>query len=254
MEPLRVAVVEDEPPARAALKLLVAQDPQLLLSVEAADVEGALRGLRERPADLLFLDVQLRRGNGFDLLDALGSARPRAVVFVTAYEEHAVRAFEVEAVDYLLKPFDDQRFHLAVSRARERLRLWRTQELAQELTERLGPRRSAVDTTQTLALRDGARATFLRLDEIDWIEAQDYYVEIHAGRTTFLHREPMRELEQRLDPSRFARIHRSTIVRIDRIREVRSLPSGDASVILRNGTELRVSRSRRDSLSQLLGL
>ncbi|HEX4383714.1 MAG TPA: LytTR family DNA-binding domain-containing protein [Myxococcales bacterium] len=251
IEPLRVAVVEDEPPARAALKLLVAQDPELQLSVEAGCVEDALRGLKERPAALLFLDINLERRTGFDLLEALGPARPQALVFVTAYEAHAVHAFEVEAVDYLLKPFDDQRFHLAVSRAKERLRFLRANALAQQLTQAYS---SAPHPEQTLALRDGARATFLRLDEIDWIEAQDYYVEIHAGKATYLHREPMRDFEKRLEGTRFARIHRSAIVQLDRIRELRSLPSGDASVVLRDGTELRLSRSRREALSHLLGL
>ena len=250
MEPVRVAVVEDEPPARAALKLLVAQDPCLQLSAEAGCLEDAVRVLKEHPAALLFLDVQLGRRNGFDLLETLGPARPKALVFVTAYDDHAVRAFDVEAVDYLLKPFDDQRFHLAVSRAKERLRLLRTREL---LTEALTPLPHP-EHAQTLALRDGARAVFLRLDEIDWIEAQDYYVEIHAGKATYLHREPMRDLEKRLDASRFARIHRSAIVQLDRIRELRPLPSGDASVVLRDGTELRLSRGRRDALSHLLGL
>jgi two-component system LytT family response regulator len=247
IEPLRVAVVEDEPPARAALKLLVAQDPELQLAVEAGCVEDALRGLKERPAALLFLDINLERRTGFDLLDALGPARPPALVFVTAYEAHAVHAFEVEAVDYLLKPFDDQRFHLAVSRAKDRLRLLRAQQFSQ-------PSAHLEHAAQTLALRDGARATFLRLDEIDWIEAQDYYVELHAGKATYLHREPMRDLEQRLEASRFVRIHRSTIVQLDRIREVRSLPSGDGSVVLRDGTELRLSRGRREALRHLLGL
>jgi two-component system LytT family response regulator len=247
-EPVRVAVVEDEPPARAALKLLVAQDPCLQLSAEAGCLEDAVRELKEHPSALLFLDVNLGRRTGFDLLDELGPARPKALVIVTAYDDHAVRAFDVEAVDYLLKPFDDQRFRLAVSRAKERLRLLRTQEL---LTEAFAP---PPHPEQTLALRDGARATFLRLDEIDWIEAQDYYVEIHAGKSTYLHREPMRDFEKRLDPLRFARIHRSAIVQLNRIRELQSLPSGDASVILRDGTELRLSRSRRDALSHLLGL
>ena len=249
IEPLQVAVVEDEPPARAALKLLVGQDPELRLFAEAGDVEGALRELRARPPDLLFLDVQLGPRTGFDLLDALGAARPKALIFVTAHEEHALRAFDVEAVDYLLKPFDDQRFQLAVSRAKERLRLLRARDRAQQVPPEPPP-----GPPHTLALRDGARATFLRLDEIDWIEAQDYYVEIHAGKNTWLHRESLRDLEQRLDAACFARIHRSAIVRLDRIRELRSLPSGDGAIVLRDGTELRLSRSRREALSHLLGL
>ncbi|HEY2031322.1 MAG TPA: LytTR family DNA-binding domain-containing protein [Myxococcales bacterium] len=235
-ERLRVAVVEDEPPARAALRGLVERDPRLELSCAAAGVEEALPELLQRPARLLFLDIQLGPRTGFDLLEALGPSRPKAVVFVTASEEHAVRAFDVAAVDYLLKPFDDHRFQLAVSRARDRLQL------------------GADVPDGRLALRDGARATFLRLDEIDWIEAQDYYVEVHAGAQTWLHRETLQDLLQRLDSSEFARIHRSLVVRVDRIREVRSLPSGDGSIVLRDGTELRLSRSRREALHRVLGL
>lgn len=247
---IRAAIVEDEAPARAGLRLLLAGDPEIALVAECATVETALEALRRAPVDLLFLDVQLARRDGFELLDALGDARPRAVVFVTAYDHHAVRAFEVQAVDYLLKPFDDQRFAQALGRAKDRLRQDRAQKLAAELAQIMAPPQPA---PATLTLRDGARSTFLRIDEIDWIEAQDYYVEIHARGAAYLHREPLKELEQRLDARRFVRIHRSAIVQVDRIREVRGLPSGDALVVLRDGTELRLSRSRRDAIRALLG-
>jgi len=176
------------------------------------------------------------------------------VVFVTAYDQHAVRAFEVEAVDYLLKPFDDQRFAQALARALERLRLHGAQKLARQLADTLSPGGQPAHDARTLTLRDGARTTFLREDEIDWIEAQDYYVEIHAGGAAHLHRETLRELEARLDPKRFVRIHRSAIVQVERIRRLQSLPSGDATVLLRDGTVLRVSRSRRDAIRALLHL
>jgi len=176
------------------------------------------------------------------------------VVFVTASKQHAVRAFDVEAVDYLLKPFDDQRFAQALARAKAHVRQGRAKSLAQQLAAALAPPARAPAPPRTLLLKDGARSTFLREDEIDWIEAQDYYVEIHAGSTAHLHREPLRDLEARLDPKRFVRIHRSAIVQIDRIRQLQSLPSGDAAVILRDGTELRVSRSRREAIRALLGV
>jgi two-component system LytT family response regulator len=248
---IRAAIVEDEPPALAGLKLLLLQDHQIKLVAECGTVEEALHVLELRPVELLFLDVRLGRRTGFDLLEELGAARPPAVVFVTAYDEHAVRAFEVEAVDYLLKPFDDQRFQQALSRAKERLWLHRA-ALATQLAAGQTPARPP-QPAQMLALRDGTRSTFLRLDEIDWIEAQDNYVEIHAGAETWLHRETLRELEGRLDARRFARIHRSAIVQLDRIRELRSLPGGDGSVVLRDGTELRLSRTHREALRSLLG-
>jgi two-component system, LytTR family, response regulator len=250
---LRAVIVEDEPPARAGLRTLLAADAEIDLVAECATVEEGQRALGEGRVDVLFLDVQLARRTGFDLLAALGASRPPAVVFVTAYDQHAVKAFDVEAVDYLLKPFDDQRFAQALQRAKERVRQVRAKTLAQELAATLAPSAPAA-SPRVLLLKDGARSMFLREDEIDWIEAQDYYVEIHAAGTAHLHREPLRDLEARLDPKRFVRIHRSAIVRIDRIRELQSLPSGDASVVLRDGTELRVSRSRRDAIRAALGL
>src|SRR5438270_1432085 len=179
-ETLRAAIVEDEPPARLGLRALISREPSIVLLHECADVQHALRALRKEPVDLLFLDVQLGHQNGFDLLGALGPARPPAVIFVTAYDHHAVRAFDVAAVDYLLKPFDDQRFAQALARAADRLRVQGAQKLARQLADSLAPEAAPLPSARTLTLRDGARATFLREDEIDWIEAQDYYVEIHA--------------------------------------------------------------------------
>ena len=253
-EKLRAAIVEDEPPARAGLRALLAADPEIEIVAECGTVEQALAHLPAARADLLFLDVQLARRTGFDLLRALGASRPAAVVFVTAYDQHAVRAFEVEAVDYLLKPFDDQRFAQALGRAKERIRQGRAKSLAEELARTLAPGDRKAGAPRTLLLKDGARSVFVREDEIDWIEAQDYYVEIHAGGVAHLHREPLRDLEARLDPRRFVRIHRSAIVRIDCIRRLQSLPSGDAAVVLRDGTELRVSRARRDAIRAVLGV
>ncbi|MCA1827125.1 MAG: LytR/AlgR family response regulator transcription factor [Myxococcales bacterium] len=253
-ETVRAAIVEDEPPARLGLRSLLAREPAIVLLHECSDLQHALRALRREPVDLLFLDVELAGHNGFDLLAALGAARPPAVVFVTAFDQHAVRAFEVEAVDYLLKPFDDQRFAQALGRAMERLRLHGAQKLARQLADSLATGGPRPPEGRTVTLRDGARAMFLREEEIDWIEAQDYYVEIHACGAAHLHRETLRDLEARLDPKRFVRIHRSIIVQVDRIRRLQSLPSGDATALLRDGTVLRVSRSRRDAIRALLHL
>jgi len=253
-EKLRAAIVEDEPPARAGLRALLAADAEVEIVAECGTVEQALSHLPAARADLLFLDVQLARRTGFDLLSALGASCPAAVVFVTAYDQHAVRAFEVEAVDYLLKPFDDQRFSQALARAKERIRQIRAKSLAEELARTLAPGEKKGPAPRTLLLKDGARSVFVREDEIDWIEAQDYYVEIHAGSAAHLHRETLHDMELRLDPRRFVRIHRSAIVRIDRIRRLQALPSGDAAVILRDGTELRVSRSRREAIRAVLGM
>jgi two-component system LytT family response regulator len=252
-EAIRAAIVEDEPPARLGLRTLLAADPQIRLVAECASVDEALHQLRPAAVELLFLDVQLARRTGFDLLQALGPARPPAVVFVTAFDHHALRAFEVDAIDYLLKPFDDARFAQALLRGKERVRQHRAQRLAAQLAETLAPGAPQAARARTLTLRDGVRTTVLPEDEIDWIEAQDYYVEIHAGGVSHLHRETLRELEAKLDPGRFARIHRSAIVRLDRVRELRALPSGDAEAVLRDGTRLRVSRRHRKALRAALG-
>jgi two-component system LytT family response regulator len=253
-ERLSAAIVEDEAPARVGLRTLLAADPEIEIVAECATVDEALAALQQDRADLLFLDVQLARRTAFDLLATLGTSRPPAVVFVTAYDRHAVHAFDVEAVDYLLKPFDDQRFALALARAKERARQHRTKTLAQALAPTLAPSVRVIGAPRTVLVKDGARSMFLREDEIDWIEAQDYYVEIHAAGAAHLHREPLRDLEARLDPKRFVRVHRSAIVQIDRIRQLQSLPSGDATVLLRDGTELRVSRSRREAIRAVLGV
>src|SRR4051812_37993699 len=253
-ERLRAGIVEGEPPARAGPRPPPSAGPGGPPDGQCAPRGEAQQALAEGRTDILFLDVQLARRTGFDLLESLGRSRPPAVVFVTAFDQHAVRAFDVEAVDYLLKPFDDQRFTQALARAKDRVRQERAKSLAQELAETLAPGARGADAPRTLLLKDGARSMFLREDEIDWIEAQDYYVEIHAGGAAHLHREPLRDLEARLDPRKFLRIHRSAIVQIDRIRQVQSLPSGDAAVILRDGTELRISRSRRDAIRAVLGV
>ena len=252
---IRAVVVEDEPLARQYLCTLLEETGKVEVVGEADDGRAGLRLCAERAPDAAFLDIRIPGPDGLSLAGRLLTlARPPLVVFVTGFSGHAVDAFRVEAVDYLLKPFDDQRFAQALARAKEHVRQGRAKSLAQQLAAALAPPARTPAPPRTLLLKDGARSMFLREDEIDWIEAQDYYVEIHAGSTAHLHREPLRDLEARLDPKRFIRIHRSVIVQIDRIRQLQSLPSGDAAVILRDGTELRVSRSRRDAIRAALGV
>jgi two-component system LytT family response regulator len=180
-------------------------------------------------------------------------------VFVTAYDSYAIEAFDVQALDYVLKPFDDRRFHRALERAKDQIRHARIDHLASELVHVMAggaptpaDKPSAPESVERIVIRDGGRTVFVPLTDIDWIEAADYYVQLHVGAKSYLHREPMRDLEARLDPRRFVRIHRSTIVALDRVAELRPSAHGDHCVRLRDGTDLRLSRTRRGQLRNLL--
>lgn len=242
---LRVLIVDDEPLAREGVRLLLAGDPALEIVGEAGSGDAALAAIQALDPDLVFLDVQMPEMDGFQVLAALPADRTPAIVFVTAYDRYALRAFEVHALDYLLKPFDDRRFADALARAKASLGRG---ELERH-RDRLRALGAAVD--DRLAIKDGGRVVFLRADEIDWIEAADYYAEIHTRGGTFLHRESMASLEKRLGCERFLRIHRSTIVNRRRIRELRG---GDrsAQVVLDDGTVLRVARAQREKITALL--
>jgi two-component system LytT family response regulator len=191
---------------------------------------------------------------------ALGEHRRVVVVFVTAYDSYALEAFDVQALDYVLKPFDDRRFQRALERAKDQIRHARIDHLASELVNVMAGAPAAADkppaaeNAERIVIRDGGRTVFVPLADIDWIEAADYYVQLHVGPKSYLHREPMRDLEARLDPRRFVRIHRSTIVAIDRVAELRPSAHGDHCVRLRDGTDLKLSRARRGRLRVLLAM
>jgi len=255
--PIRTLIVDDEPMARASIRVLLGADPEIELVGECSSGADAVTAIAARAPELVFLDVQMPRMTGFEVLAAVGQARRFVVVFVTAYDSYALDAFDVHALDYVLKPFDDRRFHRAVERAKDQIRHARLDHLASELVHAMaGPapadQPGAADHGERIAIRDGGRTVFVPLSEIDWIEAADYYVQLHVGAKSYLHREPMRDLEARLDPRRFVRIHRSTIVAIDRVAELRPSAHGDHCVRLRDGTDLKLSRARRSQLRALL--
>lgn len=257
--PIRTLIVDDEPLAREGIRMLLAQDPDIELVGEVGSGRQAVQAIDQLRPDLAFLDVQMPELSGFQVLAAVPPAAVPAVVFVTAYDRYALQAFEVHALDYLLKPFDDDRFFEALRRAKSHLQLAKVEELRRELMSLLadveGPKPAPVvpppAPTDRLAIKDGSRVVFLRADEIDWIEAADYYVQIHAGPKSYLHRETMQSLERRLDPDRFVRIHRSAIVNRTRIRELRSGGRREAVVVLEGGATLKVARSQRDKLAVL---
>lgn len=243
-------IVDDESLARLRIRQVLADHPDFEVVAEYGTAEEAAKALQNRPVDALFLDIQMPGLNGLKLLEGLGEARPE-VVFVTAYEGFAVKAFEVEAVDYLLKPFDRERFSAAMHRLRRTLSQTPDSPPDERLTrllEGLRPR----DNTQRLAIKNGGQIVFVSVRDIDWVEAADNYVCIHCGTDTHVARETMNAMEARLHPGEFVRIHRSTIVNIDRIERLQPWFRGDYLVLLRDGKKLTMSRTYREKLQDTL--
>jgi two-component system LytT family response regulator len=230
---IRTLIVDDEPLAREGLRLLLAADREIRVVGECANGREAVEAIHRLRPDLVFLDVQMPELDGFGVIASLQPTELPQVVFVTAYDRYALRAFEVHALDYLLKPFDDERFHDALARAKRRV----------------APR--SREHTTRLAVKDLGRIVFLDVAEIQWIEAADYYVQLHVGGQSYLHRESMQSLEARLDPSQFLRIHRSAIVNVQAVKEIRHERRRDLVVVLTCGATLRVARSHRDKLHRL---
>jgi len=235
---IRTVIVDDEPLARTNLSVLLRLDPEIEIVGECGSGVEAPNEIRRTKPDLLFLDVQMPECDGFDVLELLGKDVPPAVVFVTAYDQYALRAFEAGALDYLLKPFDDARFDLAVDRAKQKI--VRGKDRPKQL--------------EYLTVKSAGQVVFVSLPSIDWIEAADYYVGLHVGPRTHLLRRSITELELDLDPNVFLRIHRSTIVNLNRIRGLKLNEDGEYAVLLESGTSLRLSRRYRKPLQARLGL
>ena len=251
--PWRVVVVDDEPPARQTLRLLLGREKDFTLVAECGHGQEAVAAVtRERP-DVLFLDVRMPGMNGFDVLREIGGDALPAVVFVTAYDQYAPQAFEQHAVEYLLKPFSDERFGDVVEHVRRRLRERTYAALAARLPLALAETAARQDRRR-LVVRDGARTHVIPHEDIVWIEAEDYYAGIHARGRRILARESLRTLEKTLDPAIFVRVHRSAIVNTRWIKAIEPLASGDQKLILNDGTTLRVSRTHRAALMRLLAL
>ena len=271
-EVIEALIVDDEAPARRTVRDLLEQDADVRVVGEAwgKKTPDAIETLSP---DLVFLDVQMPGMDGFEALEALRPASMPAVVFVTAYDEYALRAFEVRAVDYLVKPFTDRRFREATARAKERLRSRTIDELRSQIEELLAARRADAggdrgawdlvggadgrtgrrgEGLPELVLRDGSRTHLIRLGDIDWIEGAGTYVRIHEGERDRLVRTTLSRLAERLRPHGFFRIHRSSIVNLARVVELRHLSHGDYQVILEDGTRLRLARTRRESLEEVL--
>ena len=235
---IRVLIVDDEPLARSNLTVLLRPDPEIAIVGECGSGMEALTEIRNLKPDLVFLDVEMPECDGFDVVEMLGSDLPPAIVFVTAYDQYALRAFDAGALDYLLKPFDNIRFDRTLARAKERIAQGRT-----------SPR-----SMECLIMKSAGQVLFLKTSEIDWIEAADYYSCLHMGAKTHLLRRSLSELDQELNPAVFCRIHRSTIVKLDRIRGLELNENGEYDVWLNDGTRLRLSRRYRKQLQSRLNL
>ena len=250
---IRTLIVDDEPLARQRLRRLLEADPEIAVLGECGDGQQAVADLRELRPDLVFLDVQMPGLDGFGVLQVLGRDAPPAVVFVTAHDRYALKAFEVHALDYLLKPFDKGRFSAALERAKEQLRQGTSAALNERLQELLRNAPGHHHGPERLMVKSGGRIYFVRVGEIDWVEAAGNYVRLHAGKEEHLLRESLTALERKLDPARFVRVHRSALVNLERIRELQPAFHGDYVIILQDGTELPLSRGCRAGLEEALG-
>jgi two-component system, LytTR family, response regulator len=247
---LRALIVDDELVARRRIRRLLTAEPDIVVAGECADGASAVNAIeRERP-DLVFLDIQMPELDGFGVLRRIDLRELPSIVFVTAYDRYALRAFDVHAIDYLLKPFTRERFRRALGRAREQIRRRSEDPGLSALAEAL---RNPPRYLNRVGVRTSSRIVLVDLADVDWIEAADNYVRLHSQRREYLLRETLASLEQQLDPQRFARIHRSAIVQIDRIAELHPAKHGDMDVVLKTGEILTLSRTWRDAVAKWLG-
>lgn len=249
---LRVLLVDDEAPARSRLRHMLRDEPDVEIVGEIASGRQAVEAIRELRPDLVFLDVQMPGLNGLEVCRALAPEELPRIVFVTAYDRYALEAFELHALDYLLKPFDQERFRKTLAHARTQVRPAATASATDPVLAALKHLQAAAARPERLAFKCDGRVVFVRLEEVDYVESEGNYAKIHAGATVHLVRETLSALEQQLAPDRFLRISRSVIVNLDRVKEVQPLFYGDHVVILRNGTQLTLTRSHRDKIDALL--
>jgi two-component system LytT family response regulator len=250
---IRALIVDDEPLARRRIRKLLSRDADVEIMDDCANGYDARAAIAEQAPDLIFLDIQMPEIDGFGVLEGIDPRSAPFIIFVTAYDQYALRAFEVSAVDYLLKPFDRKRFEKALQRAKTRLVAERGTELNRQTLALLQELKARANHVERMLIKSSGRAFFLKTDEIDWIEAEGKYVRLHVGRESYLLREGIGGFETQLDPRRFLRIHRSTIVNIDRVKELQPWFHNEYRVVLSDGTELMLSRGCRKKLAELLG-
>lgn len=258
-EKIKTLIVDDEPLARRNLRLLLERDSQIEIIGECRNGKDAVKTIETSRPDLIFLDIQMPEMDGFDVLEQVGPEHVQAIVFVTAFDQYALKAFEVHALDYLLKPYDDLRFTQALQRAKSQIESREITKVSKRLLALLEERESQKELSSRpksyltrLMIKLSSRVVLLRVEEIDWIEADGNYAKLHVRNKAHLLREKMHDLEAQLDPKRFVRIHRSIIVNLDRIKELHPHFNGDYIVVLEDGRQLKLSRSRRENLESRL--
>lgn len=256
-ERVRVLVVDDEAPARRRLIDLILRHPRIATIYEASDGEAAVEAIEREHPDLVFLDVQMPELDGLGVVDAIGCAHMPLTIFVTAYDQHAIRAFEANALDYLLKPFGDERFEAAMNRAMDRLDELNLRDFGQRMMRMVSASPLASPQTERrwdrLVVKSGGATRFVRVVDIDWIEAAGVYVTLHVGGKELLYRTALNDLADKLDPRRFVRVHRSAVVNIESILQLEPISHGEFEAVLKNGCRARVSRTYRAQLEQRLG-
>jgi len=250
---IRALIVDDEPIARRGIRLQLKGEPEIEVIAECTNGLEAIAAIEEQAPDLVFLDVQMPELGGFEVVEMIGAARMPAVIFVTAYDQYALRAFEVHALDYLLKPFDRERFRTALDRARTHIERQDLEEVNHRLLALLKDHKLGERYLERLVIKSAGRIFFLSVEEVDWIEAADNYVRLHAGAAEHLMRETLNNLEAKLNPDQFLRIRHSTIVNLERIKELWPLFNGEFEIVLHNGMALTSSRRYRKKLSAILG-
>ena len=250
---IRTLIVDDEPLARRGLRAQLAEAKGFEIIAECGNGRDAVAAIEEHRPDLVFLDVQMPELDGFGVLETVGTKHMPPVIFVTAYDKFALRAFEVHALDYLLKPFDSERFTKALERARAQVERRDISDLSRRLQTLIDDLKTTRKYAERLVIKSAGRIFFLSVDEIDWIEAADNYVRLHAGRDAHLLRETMNSLESKLDPAQFLRVHRSTIINVRRIKELHPLFRGEYEIVLTDGTRLSSGRGYRAQVQELFG-
>lgn len=249
---IRTLIVEDMLLARQRLKRHLKKEPDITIVGESTNGAEAVAAIESIKPDLVFLDVQMPEMDGFEVVETVGIGNMPAVIFVTAFDQFALRAFEVHAIDYLLKPFDEERLKRTLERARKIIQEPKNENLDERMRKLLEDFRSEPKYIKRLAVKNAGRTIYLHVDEIDWISAAGNYLELHIGKKTHLIRERLTALEPKLDPERFVRIHRSTVLNVERVKEVHPLFNGDQIVILKDATELTISRTYRENFINIL--
>ena len=249
---MRTIIADDEPLAREKLRVLLSSETGVKIVAECRDGQQTIAALRTQKPDLLLLDIQMPDADGFQVLRDIPTEERPIVVFTTAYDQYAVRAFEAHALDYLLKPFDQERLHGAIERARAELLKVNDRELTSRLLDLMANSQMTSQVGRRLVIRTGGRVVFLDVDEIDWVEAAANYVKLHVGKESYLLREGISRISEKLDPGNFVRIHRSTLANVRKIKELQPCNSGEYIMVMKDGKELSCSRGYRTKLQSVI--